>query len=195
MSIYGLRATRPHGNSPKGISPKCMHLNWIYEICHFMYVWVLTHVTFLILSWTDWHMSHFSWAQGTRTWSTTSIHIWWKHSLRSVNSCHCHTFHLSILILSLKSTRKKLWYNHYKSWPATLHQHDLEIHSGLVCHVSLRRVICTNNDVEGWHHCLNQKVKKGQLPFYLLVHLLHEETKWINIQVHLVLENKITCHE
>ena len=56
-------------------------------------------------------------------------------------------------------------------------------------------VICTNNDVEGWHHHLNQKAKKGQLPFYLLVHLLHEETKWINIQVHLVLENKITRRE
>ena len=57
------------------------------------------------------------------------------------------------------------------------------------------RVICSNNDVEGWHHCLNQKAKKGQLPFYLLVHLLHEETKWINIQVHLVLEYKITCRK
>ena len=54
------------------------------------------------------------------------------------------------------------------------------------------RVICTNNDVEGWHCHLNQKAKKGQLPFYLLVYLLHEETKWINIQVCLVLENKIT---
>ena len=57
------------------------------------------------------------------------------------------------------------------------------------------RAICTNNYVEGWHHNLNQKAKKGQLPFYLLVHLLHEETKWINIQVCLVLENKITCQE
>ena len=57
------------------------------------------------------------------------------------------------------------------------------------------RVIHTNNDVEGWHHRLNQKTKKGQLPFYLLVHLLHEETKWINIQVRLVLENKITHRE
>ena len=57
------------------------------------------------------------------------------------------------------------------------------------------RVIRTNDDVEGWHCCLNQKAKKGQLPFYLLVHLLHEETKWINTQVHLVLENQITHHE
>ena len=56
-------------------------------------------------------------------------------------------------------------------------------------------VICTNNDVEGWYRHLNQKAKKGQLPFYLLVHLLHEETKWINIQVHLVLANKITRRE
>ena len=56
------------------------------------------------------------------------------------------------------------------------------------------RVIHTNNDVEGWHHCLNQKAKKEQLPFYQLVHLLHE-TKWINIEVHLVLEHKTTHHE
>ena len=57
------------------------------------------------------------------------------------------------------------------------------------------RVIHTNNDVEGWHCRLNQKAQKGQLPFYLLVHLLHEETKWINIQVRLVLENKLTRQE
>ena len=37
--------------------------------------------------------------------------------------------------------------------------------------------------------------KKGQLPFYILLHLLHEETKWINLQVHLVLENKLTRYE
>ena len=56
-------------------------------------------------------------------------------------------------------------------------------------------VIHTNNDVEGWHHRLNQKAKKGQQPFYLLLHLLYEETKWINLQVRLVLEYKLTRHE
>ena len=53
-------------------------------------------------------------------------------------------------------------------------------------------VIQTNNDVERWHLCLNQKAKKGQLPFYLLVTLLHKEATGINIQVWLVLENKLT---
>ena len=57
------------------------------------------------------------------------------------------------------------------------------------------RVVRTNNDVEGWHCRLNQKAKKGQLPFYLLLHLLHEETKWINLQGRLVLENKLTRRE
>ena len=42
---------------------------------------------------------------------------------------------------------------------------------------------------------LNQKAKKGQLPFYLLMYLPHEEAKWINIQVHPVLENKIAHWE
>ena len=57
------------------------------------------------------------------------------------------------------------------------------------------RVIRTHNDVEGWYRCLNQKAKKGQLPFYLLLHLLHEETKCINLDVRLVLENKLTRRE
>ena len=39
---------------------------------------------------------------------------------------------------------------------------------------------------------MNQKAKKGQLAFYLLVTLLHKETTGINIQVWLVLENKLT---
>ena len=29
----------------------------------------------------------------------------------------------------------------------------------------------TNNDVEGWHHGMNKKAKKGQLSFYMLLHL------------------------
>ena len=47
----------------------------------------------------------------------------------------------------------------------------------------------TNNDVEGWHHYLNKKARKGQLPFYILIPLLHEEAKQVNIQVHLISES------
>lgn len=45
------------------------------------------------------------------------------------------------------------------------------------------RSIRTNNDVEGWHHRLNKKARKGQLIFYLLVQLLHKEAKLVPLQV------------
>ena len=53
----------------------------------------------------------------------------------------------------------------------------------------------TNNDVEGWHHCLNKKARKGQLPFYILIPSQHEEAKKVSIQVHLVSESKLTRQE
>ena len=53
----------------------------------------------------------------------------------------------------------------------------------------------TNNDVEGWHHHLNKKAKKGQLPFYLLLCLLHDEAIQVSIQVHLISKAKLTSQE
>ena len=50
----------------------------------------------------------------------------------------------------------------------------------------------TNNDVEGWHCRLNKKAKKGQLSFNVLLLLLHQEAITVNLQVHLVGENKLT---
>ena len=32
----------------------------------------------------------------------------------------------------------------------------------------------TNNDVEGWHHRLNNRARRGQLQFYVLINLLHQ---------------------
>ena len=49
----------------------------------------------------------------------------------------------------------------------------------------------TNNDVEGWHRRLNQHAKKGNLPFYLLVDLLHQEAKTTEVEVRLVSERKL----
>ena len=37
--------------------------------------------------------------------------------------------------------------------------------------------IRTNNDVEGWHHRFNSRALKGNLPFYALVRMLHEESR------------------
>ncbi|KAH3869882.1 hypothetical protein DPMN_033055 [Dreissena polymorpha] len=48
------------------------------------------------------------------------------------------------------------------------------------------RSIRTNNDCEGWHHRLNRRAKKGNLPFCLLLQLLCKEAKLLNTQVRLV---------
>ena len=53
----------------------------------------------------------------------------------------------------------------------------------------------TNNDVEGWHHRLNAKAKKSNLPFYSLLQLLHDEAKIININLHLINENRLRRHQ
>ena len=49
-----------------------------------------------------------------------------------------------------------------------------------------------NNDVEGWHHSLNRHGHgKTQLPFYVLIQLLHEEAKLVSLQIRLVSERKL----
>lgn len=57
------------------------------------------------------------------------------------------------------------------------------------------RSIRTNNDVEGWHHKLNRRAKKGNLPFYLLISLLYSEAKEIPNQVQLVKEGKLKRYQ
>ena len=40
------------------------------------------------------------------------------------------------------------------------------------------QAVRTNNDVEGWHYGLNRRAQgKSQLPFYMLIMLLHEESR------------------
>ena len=52
--------------------------------------------------------------------------------------------------------------------------------------------IRTNNDVEGWHLRLNRQASgKSQLPFYLLVKLLHREALLTSLQIRLVSEKKL----
>ena len=53
----------------------------------------------------------------------------------------------------------------------------------------------TNNDLEGWHHRLNNLAKRGNLQFYLLLDLLHKEGVFVNVQVRLVSENKLSRHQ
>lgn len=52
--------------------------------------------------------------------------------------------------------------------------------------------IRTNNDVEGWHHRLNVKAQKPNLPLYLLIKLLHTEAEFVDIQAMLVSELHLT---
>ena len=46
--------------------------------------------------------------------------------------------------------------------------------------------ICTNNDVERWHHRINNTAGRGQIQVYLLIDLLHEEAKFLEVQVSLL---------
>ena len=48
-----------------------------------------------------------------------------------------------------------------------------------------------NNDVEGWHHWLNIHAKKRNLPFYVLIQLLHNEAQATNIEVQLISDKKL----
>ncbi len=57
------------------------------------------------------------------------------------------------------------------------------------------RSIRTNNDVEGWHRRLNHSAKKGHLPFYLMIVLLHEESETVDMQVRLVSQGKLSRHQ
>jgi hypothetical protein len=55
-----------------------------------------------------------------------------------------------------------------------------------------RLPVRTNNDVEGWHYRLNQKARKRHLGLYLLVRLLHNEAKCVNLIVRLISDRKVT---
>ena len=54
------------------------------------------------------------------------------------------------------------------------------------------KAIRTNNDIEGWHLGLNRRASgKSQLPFYLLVDLLHSKARRTALQIRLVSERKL----
>ena len=53
----------------------------------------------------------------------------------------------------------------------------------------------TNNDVEGWHHRLNNRARRGQLQLYVLIHLLHQEAEHVTLQCRLVTLNKLRVYQ
>ena len=73
----------------------------------------------------------------------------------------------------------RTWVHRNASWPPSCW--SIYLHS-----------VRTNNDVEGWHHGLNRRGhRKTQLPFYVLIQLLHEEGKLVSLQIRLVSERKL----
>ena len=53
------------------------------------------------------------------------------------------------------------------------------------------QAIRTNNDVGGWHNRLNRHAgNRPNLPFYLLIQLLYEEARNVNLQLRLLKSNK-----
>ena len=52
--------------------------------------------------------------------------------------------------------------------------------------------IRSNNDIEGWHNGLHRRASgKWNMPFYLLIDLLHQEAQLTALQIRLVSEKKL----
>ena len=50
--------------------------------------------------------------------------------------------------------------------------------------------------MEGWHRRINSKKKaKSQLPFYMLITLLHNEAVWLTVQVNLLSANNLKTYQ
>ena len=54
-----------------------------------------------------------------------------------------------------------------------------------------KEAVRTNNDVEGYHRRLNERARRGHLPFYMLIRLLNEESLFASLQVKLLSEGKV----
>jgi hypothetical protein len=53
----------------------------------------------------------------------------------------------------------------------------------------------TNNDTEGWHRRLNTRARRGELPFYLLISLLHEEALLVHLSAALVSDHRLCRYQ
>ena len=93
----------------------------------------------------------------------------------------------------LKSWKGKQLLDPYRSWPSTLKGPGLQVppgppHPGAFTSKAIR----TNKDVEGWHNDLNRHAQgTSQLPLYMLIMLLHEESRLTSLQIRLVSERKL----
>ena len=55
------------------------------------------------------------------------------------------------------------------------------------------RSVRINYYAEGWHNRLNRRVKKGNLPFYLLLSPLYSESNQLPTQIKLIKEGKLNA--
>jgi len=53
------------------------------------------------------------------------------------------------------------------------------------------QAVRTNNDVEGYHHGINRRAGKTNIGLYLLIQLLHDESRLSRLNVRLVSEGKL----
>lgn len=53
----------------------------------------------------------------------------------------------------------------------------------------------TNNDCEGWHRRLNVRARRGMLPFYLLVELLYEEARLVQLTAMMVSDKRLKRYQ
>ena len=78
-----------------------------------------------------------------------------------------HSYPLTTFHMHLRSWKKRQQMRRHKKLCSILKIRGWPVPSWSV----FNQAIWTNNDVEGWHHKLNWKARKGNLQFYLLITL------------------------
>ena len=55
-----------------------------------------------------------------------------------------------------------------------------------------KEAVQTNNDIKGWRNTLNRRASgKSQVPFYLMIHILHNEERLTSFHIRLISEKKM----
>lgn len=80
-------------------------------------------------------------------------------------------------LLQLMSYVSGTWINNDVWSPANISVYSKEIR--------------TNNDLEGWHRRVNGLARRGNLPLYLLISLLHKEAKNVRLHLRMASDGKV----
>ena len=98
----------------------------------------------------------------------------WIPSMFKQLETKCTTPNLIAFAVYVRST----WIDNEKYWPPA---------AWSVFHMSTR----TNNDLEGWHRQFNG-IAKRNMPFYLLIEKMFDVSNFVEIQINLIREDKLT---